>query len=93
MVEELATGSFQRGAAALDLILQNQGWFTRARDGSRYGMVLIRTPQADDLADAANWLQVAQAQQQTETGAPAKPPSGAREERHATQPDSTGYSM
>jgi hypothetical protein len=48
-------------AATLDFIMKNQGQFTRPADAGRHGLVLIYPPNADDRAEAATWMKVAQA--------------------------------
>jgi len=47
---------------ALDFVMRNQGQFTRAADAGRHGLVLIYTPDADDLREAASWMSGVQAQ-------------------------------
>lgn len=43
-------------AETLDLIMQNQGQFTRAADACRDGLALIYPPSGGDRADAASWI-------------------------------------
>jgi hypothetical protein len=43
-------------AGALDLIMQNQGQFTRAADACRDGLALIYPPSGAERAEAASWI-------------------------------------
>jgi hypothetical protein len=48
-------------AAILDFIMKNQGQFAHPADAGRHALVLIHPPDADDRAEAAAWMKVAQA--------------------------------
>ena len=48
-------------AGALGFILENQDLFTRLTDACRHGLVLIYPPDAEDRAEACNWMTTIQA--------------------------------
>ena len=43
-------------AGTLELIMQNQGRFTRAADACRDGLALVYPPSGEDRAEAAGWI-------------------------------------
>jgi len=47
-------------ARILELILSNQGQFTRPADAGRHGLVQIHPPDADDRTEAAAWMKAIQ---------------------------------
>lgn len=47
-------------AATLDLIMKNQGQFTRPADAGNHGLVVLYPPDANDRAEAAAWMNRAQ---------------------------------